>query len=364
MSIKGDEKEAIESGMYPLAETGDDTGGPSPRIVTADQRDANLVTIDHPDLVVSVAFLAGGKEVMSGGSGGNIRRWRTEDGMEVDMPIDAGSSVRHLVVSRDGKWVVAGTYDGQVVVWKSTNFEKEIDFKAHGDEVNVVDISVDGTKIATGSDDRTVSVWSLALPTGERLLGPLKHYNWLVAVKFSPDGKFIATATYAQYSVRIYDSLDGTLLKEFPIFSGFNRSLAWTGNGEQVYVLSSSGNIYCLDVSSKSVLSQWSIHSDDNPYCITLACDGACIAVSANSSVSFWDTTTHHQIGPVIDYPHDVSFMTISENYDMVTAGDKTIMFRNLHGVLPTIIHQPCEYMHFEVRWLSETAVLTSERTC
>jgi WD40 repeat protein len=159
MSIKGDEKRAIEIDGGP--DTSDDTGGPSPRIVTVDQRDANLIKIDHPGMVFPVAFLAGGKEVVSGGMEGNIRRWRVEDGMEVGIPMDTGSSVYDLAVSRDGKWIVAGTRSGQVVVWNTTSFEKETDFKANNGTVNAVDISTDGSKIVAGSLDRTVSVWSL-----------------------------------------------------------------------------------------------------------------------------------------------------------------------------------------------------------
>jgi len=45
--------------------------------------------------------------------------------------MDAESSVYDLVVSRDGKWVVAGTSRGQVVVLESTSFDKANDFKAH-----------------------------------------------------------------------------------------------------------------------------------------------------------------------------------------------------------------------------------------
>ena len=55
-----------------------------------------------------VAFLADGKHVLSGSREGKIRRWRVEDGKEVGTPMDAGSAVLSIAVSRDGKWVVSG----------------------------------------------------------------------------------------------------------------------------------------------------------------------------------------------------------------------------------------------------------------
>jgi WD40 repeat protein len=91
--------------------------------------------------------------------------------------------------------------------------------------VHAVDISPDATKIATGSTDKTACVWSLS--TGERLLDPFKHDDWVVAVKFSPDGQLIATATWGRDSVRVYDSQNGHLLVEF-----LNQSLAWANSSK------------------------------------------------------------------------------------------------------------------------------------
>ncbi|KAF8552430.1 WD40 repeat-like protein, partial [Imleria badia] len=98
----------------------------------------------------SVAFLVDGKHVVSGGEGRKIRCWRVEDGEEVGTPMDAGIPL----CSQLGK---------------------------------TVDVSPDGTRIATSSKDKTTCIWSLS--TGQRLLGPLEHDDWVVAAKFSPDGR-------------------------------------------------------------------------------------------------------------------------------------------------------------------------------
>jgi hypothetical protein len=61
------------------------------------------------------------------------------------------------------------------------------------------------------------------------------------------------------------------------------------------------------------------IHSNKNARCITLANNSTLIAVSAGSSVSFWDTTTREQIGSAIEFTHDVWSMVISVNCDLAT---------------------------------------------
>ena len=231
---------------------------------------------------------------------------------------------------------VSGANSGQVTVWNAEGYSKVTGLNAHRDWVQAVDVSPDGTRIATGSDDKTVCVWSLS--TGERLLGPVKHDHWVVAVKFSRDGHFVATGTWQRDSVRICDSQNGRLLVEFPIKvnSAYNQSLAWANDSNQLFVLSHDGKIHCLDVSTGTTLSKWAIHSSDKARCIALASNGTFIAVSANSSMSFWDTTTHGRTGSVTKYTENIRSMAISANYDLVTGGDKTITLLRLCDILPS----------------------------
>ena len=299
----------------------------------AHQKKAKPIEIKGPERRFLVAFLADGKHVLSGGEEGKIRRWRVEDGKEVGTPMDAGSTVWNIAVPRDGKWVVSGSKAGLVTVWNAESHSKVTEWKAHNDEVNAVDVSPDGTRIATGSEDKTVCVWFLS--TGQRLLGPLEHDNKLAGAKFSPNGRLIATATWDP-DVRVYDSQNGSWhLVKFPVttYSALNQSLTWASDSKRLFVLSRDGNVHCLDVSTGTTLSKWAIHSSDKATCIALAGNGAFIAASANSSISFWDTGTREQIGSVIEQTLHVWSMAISTNYDLVT-GNGTITLLGLCDIL------------------------------
>ena len=124
----------------------------------AHQKEAKRIKIDGRENIYSVAFLANGKHVVSGGKEKKIRRWRVEDGKEVGTPMDAGSEVRNIAVSRDEKWVVSGSDSGLVTVWNAENHAKVTEFKAHDERVRAVDASPDGARIATGSNDKVVCV--------------------------------------------------------------------------------------------------------------------------------------------------------------------------------------------------------------
>ena len=309
----------------------------SPTSNGAHERGAKSIKIHGQGHIFSVSFLVDGKHIVSCGKEGVIRRWAVEDGSQIHArtPMEVGSSVYNIAVSRDGKWAVSGTGRGRVIVWNARSHEKVVEFKGHSAAVRAVDISPDGTRIVTGSDDSTASVWML--PTGQRLLGPLRHNDWLVAAKFSPDGRHFATATCGGGLIRIYDTQIGDRIADIPIRvnSWFNQSLAWASDSKRIFALSHCGNIKCLDVSAGETLSEWPIHSSNDPGCIALTSNGTFIAASDGSSVSFWDTASHKQIGSVIKHTAGVDSMAISANYDIVVSGDNTITIWRLRDILP-----------------------------
>ena len=293
-----------------------------------------LIKIDGKQQWIPIAFV-GDAGYIVGGDHNKIRRWQLSDGKEVGQLMHAGDYVHSIAVSRDGKWIVSGMESGQVVVWDANSHERVSEFEEHENPVYVVDISPDAMRVASGSYGGTLYVWSRS--TGEQLLGPLEHEDWVAAVKFSPNGQFIATATWHHESVRVYDSHDGRLLFDSPIVVGLpcNQSLAWVSDSKQLFALSLDGEVHCLDVTNGQILSAWDIHST-NARCIALASNGAFIATSAESSVSFWDTATHKQIGPLIHHPHDVWYMAISANDDLVISDNNKIILRKLSDILPS----------------------------
>ena len=300
----------------------------SPESSEVQPSSGKTIKIDGRGRIYAVAFLVDGKHVVSGGNEGKIRRWRVEDGTEVGALMNAGGDVYNIAVSRDGKWIVSGTWNS-VQVWNVESGKKESEIRGHNHCVNAVDMSPDSTKIASGSEDRTASVWSLS--TGKLLLGPWEYDSNVFAVKFSPDGHFIATATWS--SILIYDGQDGNLVVNVPIkvTYSYNHSLAWSNNSKQLFVVS-SGKIVCLNPSTGATLS----HHGDKYNRVALAGDGAFVAPSSDSSVSFWDATTQKQIGSVIEHTAYVNCMAISANHAIVIGSNERITLGSLCNALPS----------------------------
>ena len=294
-------------------------------------------------------FAEGGKQVLSGGDEGVIRRWRVDDGQEVGEPIRAeGAEVFTAAMSPDGKWLVCGLrrLSSNVKVWNAHTHEEVLDIKGHTDSVFAVDVSPDSTKLATGSLDKTAYIWNIT--TGERLVGPLQHDGrGVVAVRFSPNGDRIATATAAEdnkdektaKSIRIYDSDNGQQLVLFDIpfmVALIPTLLAWTSDGRQLFAASYS-QVKQFDTSSGSLLKGWPVSGGGWLGSVVLSRDQKFAVVTANKSLSFWDTSTHRQIGTVIEHTGSVWWIALSPNNDQIATGEENgkVTLRNLRNILP-----------------------------
>ena len=304
--------------------------------------------------ILSVVFVEDGKQVLSGGEDGVIRRWRVDDGQEVGKPIPVeGTEIYAAAVSPDGKWLVCGLKrldfdDGKtgVRVWDTQTHEEVLNINGHTNSVTAVDISPDSTKLATGSTDETACIWDIT--TGHQLVGPLQHENCVVAVRFSPNGDRIATATAAENSddektakpIRIYDSGNGQQLVQFDVpfmVTCMVTSLAWTSDGRQLFA-ASYGQVKHFDTSSGSLLKEWPVPDGSWFGSVVLSRNQKFVVVTcASKSLSFWDTSTHQQIGTVIKYTSSVCWIALSPNDDQIATGEENgkVTLRNLRDILP-----------------------------
>jgi WD40 repeat protein len=283
--------------------------------------------------VVRLAFHPDGMHLWSGSREG-VRRWQVADGQEVGNRM--AMKLNTISVSRDGKWIVCGTRNG-ASVWDATTQEKTIEVEGT-DHVGAVDISPESTRFATatGQNDFEASIWNII--TGERLVGPLQHDDCIANIKFSPNGEHIATAN--DDVIHVFDSRNGdqvtTIKTHIPSWSQITP-LAWSNNGQQVFTANSDGKIKSFDVSTGSRLAESQVHR--NIGSIALAANEKFLATFAGHSISFWDTSTLTQIGPVIEHSQMIQSIALSPDCSYLATGGLrgNITIRNLNNLLPDL---------------------------
>ena len=114
-------------------------------------------------------------------------------------------------------WTV--TWDGSFRIWSLADGRLERTITCPDVSWGIVAdpgwgaLSADETRLATGHTDGSIYLWSLQ--TGERVLGPLRHEQRVTWVEFSPDGKWLASAS-DDHTARIWDATTGGLKAVLP----------------------------------------------------------------------------------------------------------------------------------------------------
>jgi WD40 repeat protein len=280
-------------------------------MLTVEQEHSPLIEIDGGVYIWPVAFSANGEHIVSGGSDG-IGVWEVKDGKHT-ATMEA-RDVRCLAVSQDGKRIAAGTFNGEVFVWDANTFEQVFSHKDDG-FIFTVDFSPDSTRLLVGLNQYTgCSVWDVA--TRKKVL-TLDHEGRVRKAKYSRQGDQIATA--ADTSVRVWDSSDGRLLVDIPVkvAPDFSTGLLWLNT--HIFVVSGS-TIKRLEASTGSTVSEWPVPTSDHTSCIALPKHGKFIAYSTDDTVTFWDTSTHAQLG-LIQHPQAIFSMALSPDDRLLVIG-------------------------------------------
>ena len=238
-----------------------------------------------------------------------------------------------IAVSKDRRWIAAGTGWGAVFVWDANTHEKVMSHREDYHDVIGVDFSPNSTRLVSASHNRTASIWDIA--TRQRVR-TLDHADLVRAAKYSPQGDRIATAT--RHSVRVWDSNDGRLLVDIPVAvtPWYNTGLLWFN--DHLFAVSDS-KIKQIETSSGSTVSEWPVPDSSRFSCITLPKHGEFVAYSTQRTVTFWGSATHAQLG-LIQQPRDIRSIAVSPDDEFLAIGveDGKITINSLFRIFVSVL--------------------------
>lgn len=263
----------------------------------------------HSDAVREVAFSPDGSIIASCSNDATVRIWDVATGEEMAMLAEANRItdqerwqyrigwVTSIAYSPDGKTIVSGSNDATVRIWDVASGEVIAKFEGH-DLVYTVAYSPDGKAVASGDWDGTVRVWNVA--TGE-VMAKFNYYyeekgrenglgQNLFSVKFSPDGKTIASGL-ADGTVRIGEVATGDEKARFEGHSRWVRSVAFSPDGTTIASSAIDETMRLWDIATGDEMAKL----EDRCYdidSVTFSPDGKTIASTCDRHVHLWDVAT------------------------------------------------------------------------
>lgn len=242
--------------------------------------------VSHQDGEEGMGFSLDGSLVVSkvcdpeSGDKCSIQVWKLATG-EIISRIDTNVSVPDLAFSPKGTYVVSHivdsvTSDESIVVWDALTMHEKVHIHTSAQSLN---FSPDEHYIAIGLGD-SATVWDI--DTGKEI-GHLDHgkvenqsamhATGVLSVAFSPDGKYIATAS-ADKTVRIWETSTG---KQIALMSHTSEvtDVAFSPNGKYVVSRTYEGITYVWETATAKEIT----YKDDgkprgrDPFSIKMASD-------------------------------------------------------------------------------------------
>ncbi|MFZ6029765.1 MAG: CHAT domain-containing protein [Chloroflexota bacterium] len=303
-----------------------------------------ITQLYHDDSVSSVAFSPDGKWLISGSSDGSARVWDTGTWQEISR-VTHEDAVNIVIFHPNGKWVASGSDDSTIEIWEAETGH-EVAHMSHGNSVKVAAFSPDGKWLISGSSDGTARVWDVV--TGKEL-SRMVHNDGVTSVAFSPDGKWVASGGCDELdpgllcmrgTARVWEATTGQEIARVDHGDNYVSAIAFSPDGKWVASGGSpwDSKVQVWEASTGQVVSRmntshangiWAIaFSPDGKWVVSGGCDersgfrNPCFSGSAR----VWDVITGEEVSRM---PHTGEVRSVAFDPDgklVMSGGDDGIV--------------------------------------
>ena len=192
----------------------------------------------HSNFLTELSFIDGGRRLVSASMDRTLRIWDVDTGVALRVMQGHAAGVTGVAVVNEAVYSAAN--DGTVRRWKSGTGDLRVaDLPS---EPASSAISPDGSTVAIGFANGHLGLYSL-VDQNRKWLNENKNDARIMRLAFSPDGELLASACYADNTVKLWRTDDGELLQTFQGHTRAVHAAAFSPDGKLVASASYDGRI-------------------------------------------------------------------------------------------------------------------------
>jgi WD40 repeat protein/serine/threonine protein kinase len=173
----------------------------------------------HGHRLAGVVFSPDGKRVASASFDRTLKVWeapalRLINTLGVTPGTGHTGVITGLAVSGDGgRLFSSGGEDKTVKVWDPQSGEEVLNLRGHSLFCHGLAASADGARLASAGRDGTIRIWDAMRLSGSEGAGSItrEHGGEVWSVEFSSNGQYLASGTWGENKVRVWDGRGDTL---------------------------------------------------------------------------------------------------------------------------------------------------------